>query len=85
MLARQTTYEFAAARAQNLLPSQALIRRRPTPEDEQAAVAFFRTLADQRVSFTDCISWVLMHKNRLSRVFTFDRHVALAGFTVEPS
>ena len=85
LLARKTTYEFAATRAQKLLQSQALIRLRPEPEDEQAAVDFFRKFADQQVSFTDCVSFVLMRKNHLSQVFTFDQHFAFAGFTAEPS
>jgi predicted nucleic acid-binding protein len=50
-----------------------------------AAVGFFRELADQQVSFTDCVSFALMRRYRLMRVFTFDRHFAAAGFTVWPS
>ena len=38
LLARQTTYEFAATRAQQLLQSQALTIWRPSLEDERAAV-----------------------------------------------
>jgi len=36
------------------------------------------------VSFTDCVSFSLMRRYKLSRVFTFDRHFAAAGFTVWP-
>ena len=84
LLARRTSYEFAAARAERLLQSRALTLLRPEAEDEQAAVGLFRQYADQEVSFTDCVSFVLMRKNRLSQAFTFDEHFAFAGFTVEP-
>jgi uncharacterized protein len=36
--------------------------------------------ADQRVSFTDCISFVMMKRERVKIAFTFDRHFSLAGF-----
>ncbi len=41
-------------------------------------------LADQGPSFTDCVSFVLMKRRRLRRVFTFDRHFAAAGFEMWP-
>lgn len=34
------------------------------------------------MSFTDCLS--LMRRHRIRRVFTFDRHFALAGFEAVP-
>lgn len=40
--------------------------------------------ADQRVSFTDCVSFVLMKKYRVGTAFSFDRHFEMAGFAVEP-
>lgn len=40
--------------------------------------------ADQGVSFTDCVSFVLMQKGDIRRVFSFDRHFRIAGFEVEP-
>jgi uncharacterized protein len=39
-----------------------------------------RKYSDQRVSFTDCISFVLMKRERVKIAFTFDRHFSLAGF-----
>ena len=44
----------------------------------------FAKFADQQVSFTDCVSFVLMRRNRLERAFTFDRHFASAGFEITP-
>ena len=57
---------------------------RPDADDETAAVELFAKFADQQVSFTDCVSFVLMRRHRLERAFTFDRHFADAGFEVLP-
>ncbi|MDA1314806.1 MAG: PIN domain-containing protein [Acidobacteria bacterium] len=85
LIARRTTYDFAAERALGLLTSDNLIILRPDPEDELQAVALFRKFANQRVSFTDCISFVSMKRQGLRRAFTFDRHFADAGFEIWPS
>lgn len=80
LLARRTSYEFASERARGLFTSQALEILRPDGEDELRAVDYFEKFADQRVSFTDCVSFALMKKRRIRRAFSFDRHFALAGF-----
>jgi len=84
LLARRTSYEFAAGRAEAVYASRVLSILRPDPTDEAAALAFFRKLADKGMSFTDCVSFALMKRHRLTRAFTFDRHFAAAGFTVWP-
>jgi predicted nucleic acid-binding protein len=84
LLGRRSSYSFAAERARALLESAVLTILRPDAEDEAAAVGLFAKFADQRVSFTDCISFVLMRRHRLSRAFTFDRHFADAGFELIP-
>lgn len=85
LLARRTDYAFAAQRARNLLGSRELRILRPSQEEERAALDWFEKFADQRVSFTDCVSFVLLRRNRIDRVFGFDRHFALAGFELWPS
>ncbi|MBI1883599.1 MAG: PIN domain-containing protein [Chlamydiae bacterium] len=80
LLARRTGYRFAAERAKNLYSSGSLTILRPDYEDEIEAIQVFQKYADQKVSFTDCISFVLMRKRRIHRVFTFDKHFELAGF-----
>lgn len=80
LLARRAGYAFAAARARNILASRALVILRPTTEDELRAVEQFEKFADQDVSFTDCLSFVLMRRARLRRAFTFDDHFERAGF-----
>lgn len=84
LLGRRASYSFAAERARALLGSAALTVLRPDSEDELKAVDLFAKFADQEVSFTDCISFVLMRRNKLDQAFTFDRHFAVAGFEVVP-
>jgi predicted nucleic acid-binding protein len=84
LLGRRASYSFAADRARSLLHSAALTVLRPDSDDEEKAVEVFAKFADQQVSFTDCISLVLMRRNRLERAFTFDRHFVNAGFEILP-
>lgn len=84
LLGRKTSYAFAAERARHLLASRKLEVLRPTEETEMVALDVFEKFADQKVSFTDCTSFVLMREHRIDRVFSFDRHFALAGFALWP-
>ncbi len=84
LLGRRSSYSFAAERARALLQSAALVILRPDAEDEMKAVDLFAKFADQEVSFTDCVSFVLMRRHRLRQAFTFDRHFVDAGFEVFP-
>jgi hypothetical protein len=84
LLARRSSYAFAGDRAEAAYASRVLTILRPDPADEQAALVLFRKLGDQEMSFTDCVSFALMRRHKLSRAFTFDRHFAAAGFTVWP-
>jgi predicted nucleic acid-binding protein len=85
LLGRRASYSFAAERARSLFASRGLTILRPDSRDETEAVEIFAKFADQKVSFTDCVSFVLMRRSRLQRAFTFDRHFADAGFEVWPS
>jgi uncharacterized protein len=84
LLGRRTSYEFAAERARRLLTSKVLEILRPDQEHELEALTDFEKFADQGVSFTDCVSFALMRSRRIRRVFSFDRHFALAGFELWP-
>jgi predicted nucleic acid-binding protein len=85
LLARRTSYAFAALRGEAIFASRVLAILRPDPADEVAALTLFKKLADQEVSFTDCVSFALMRRHRITRAFTFDRHFEAAGFTVWPN
>jgi uncharacterized protein len=84
LLARRSTYHFAVERARNLLGSRSLSILRPDERDETAALDRFQKYADQSVSFTDCVSFVLMDRHNIKCAFSFDRHFAIAGFDIEP-
>ena len=85
LLGRRVSYSFAADRATALWASSSLRIARPEERDELAAIELFTKLADQRVSFTDCISFALMRRHRVRSAFSFDRHFESAGFEIWPA
>ena len=85
LLARRAGHEFAAERARSIYASSILHVLRATENEELAALDYLEKYADQQVSFTDCVSFVLMKAHDIRDVFAFDRHFALAGFNVQPS
>ena len=84
LLARRAGYSFAAQKAHIIYSSEVLTILRPDERDEKQAVELFEKFADQNVSFTDCISFILMRKRKLKRAFSFDKHFELAGFKLYP-
>lgn len=57
---------------------------RITPQDEQAAWALFCNRTDQRYSFTDCTSFELMRRLRISTALALDDDYETEGFRVVP-
>jgi len=84
LLGRRVGHRSAAQRAREIYRSDAMAILRPTEDDEMKALAYFEKFADQGVGFADCVSFALMRRHRIKRVFTFDRHFALAGFEAVP-
>ena len=82
ILGRRAGYKFAAQRARNIFSSDTIMILRPVREDELKAIELFEKYSNLEVSYTDCISFVLMSKNRIKRVFSFDKHFELAGFKI---
>jgi uncharacterized protein len=82
LLTRRVGYAFAANLASRVYASVELDVIYTTREEEQEALPFFRKFADQRVGFTDCISFAVMRRNGIRTAFTFDRHFVDAGFKV---
>ena len=80
LMARRTDYAFAAARARQIFSSEILTILRSSEEEERMALDFFEKYADQQVSFTDCVSFVLMRKKNIEIAFSFDTHFERAGF-----
>ena len=84
LLGRRAGYDFVAQRASSIYASKLLTILRPTRTDEIKAIDFFQKFADQNVSFTDCITFVLLRKEKIKRVFSFDSHFQWAGFKLCP-
>lgn len=83
LLARRTNYAWAAGWGVDVL--NAGIRwLKSDRTDLEAAFRLMRKFADQGVSFTDCLSFALMHRERVRSVFGFDRHFVAAGFNIWP-
>ena len=85
LLGRWADSSFAAARARSIFNSASITILRPGKYDELEALKLFEKYADQSVSYTDCVSFVMMRANKIERVFSFDRHFEVAGFTILPS
>ena len=84
LLGRRAGYKFAAQRARNIFLSNTITILRPVREDELKAIDLFEKYSNLEVSYTDCISFVLMSRNRIEQVFSFDKHFELAGFKIIP-
>ncbi|MBL4818914.1 MAG: type II toxin-antitoxin system VapC family toxin [Deltaproteobacteria bacterium] len=82
LLARRTSYAFSAEKAHLIYQSNIIQIARPELAEEQSALKLFEKFADQRVSFTDCLSFALMKKLKIQTVFSFDRHFKQAGFEI---
>ena len=79
LLARRTTYAWASSWGKEALES-GIEWLQAAPSDLNAAFVLMRKYADQGVSFTDCLSFLLMKRAGLREVFGFDRHFEAAGF-----
>ena len=80
LLGRRAGYSFAADRARAVYGSREISILRPDRDDEIEAIGYMEKFADQRVSYTDCVSFRLMTSRRIRSVFGFDRHFEYAGF-----
>lgn len=83
-LGRTAGNRVAVEKVQAIYRSPVFTVLRPEAADEVQALNLFEKFADQRVSFTDCVSFVLMRNAGLQRAFSFDWHFRLAGFTPLP-
>ena len=84
LIARWAGGAFAADRARSILQSERIEILRPGLADETAAVPLLEKYADQKVSFTDCVSFAMMRRQGIERAFSFDRHFVAAGFRLWP-
>jgi len=84
LLARRTSYDFSGTKLQEIYKSKYPIIFRPGKEDEKESIKIFYKYSDQQISFTDCLSFVVMKKLGIKQVFTFDKHFQYDGFAVIP-
>ena len=75
-------YRYTIENIADIYRSPTLTILPSTRADELAALQWMHKFADQDVSFTDCVSFALMRRNRIRTAFTFDRHFLLAGFRI---
>ena len=75
---------FAAERAHNIDASKVIKILRPDHNAELQAIEILQKFADQKISFTDFVSFAIMRQERIKRAFSFDPHFQLAGFTPVP-
>jgi len=84
LLGRRAGNKFAAVRALNIYASRVIKVMRPDRKAEVKAIDIFEKFAGQKITFTDCISFVLMKQEGIKRAFSFDFHFRLAGYDVVP-
>jgi predicted nucleic acid-binding protein len=75
------SHAAAADFLDTLARSEALRLEWVGPDRFHAAAGFFRRHADKEWSFTDCVSFTLMHELNIRDCFTTDHHFQQAGFT----
>lgn len=80
LLGRLAGYGLAADRMHDLYSSPSFDIVSSSRADELEAIRWMRKLADQQVSFTDCISFALMRRLGVRVAFSFDHHFRAAGF-----
>jgi predicted nucleic acid-binding protein len=80
LLGRRAGYSFAADRARAIYSSNEISILRPDRNDEIEAIGYMEKFSDQKVSYTDCVSFRLMKSQGIKSVFGFDRHFEYAGF-----
>ncbi len=51
-----------------------------TPSDDKSAWEFFVSRKDKFYSFTDCTSFIVMKRLKLTKCLTFDHHFKQEGF-----
>lgn len=80
LLSQRAEPAFAASKGRLLLGSEMFRLLRPDLEHEAQALWMMSKFTDQKVGFTDCVSFALMRAHRIHRAFTFDRHFDILGF-----
>ena len=82
LLARRAGCAFSVHALREIYNSPRLTILRPDLQDEISALGIMEKIGDPDISFTDCLSFSLMHRCHIRQAFTFDRHFAKAGLEI---
>ncbi len=77
-------HQKATAFGRWLLDAPRVKQVRITPEIWNEAWLLFQRYDDKEFSFVDCLSFVVMRREKLTEAFTFDRHFQQMGFRLWP-
>lgn len=80
LLARKISYSYSAMQLREIYADPDIYIERSTHADELRALTLFEKYADQKISFTDCISFAIMERLNIKQVFGFDQHFQYSGF-----
>lgn len=83
-LARLNGYLYSANKIDKIYQSGfQIIYSNETIEKE--AIKLFKKYSDQKFTFTDCVSMVVMKQEKLETAFTFDSDFYIGGFKILPT
>jgi uncharacterized protein len=82
LIARRAGYDIASEWLHRHLKSKLIAWLSTRETDLFEATNLMKKYSDQKISFTDCLSFVLMKREGCKTVFTFDKHFQRAGFNL---
>ena len=85
LLGRQSGYRIASDFSQSFLGKKDLEWLQTSKKELQQAGKIVGKFAGQQLSFTDAISIVLMKREKINTVFSFDEDFRFAGFRMFPN
>ena len=80
LLSRKVSKTFAVEKGVLIYHSAAFEILRSDQKLELAALEWMNKFKDQKVSFTDCLSFAFMKSHKITQYFGFDKHFDIAGF-----
>ena len=84
LLLKELGHHAALSFLERLKASPRIKKIYSTEDIEEEAEGTLRKFSDQDFSYTDAASFVMMRRERIKKVFCFDRHFSTANFTVVP-
>jgi predicted nucleic acid-binding protein len=84
LMVRRLTHSHAARAGAFIRTSPDVTVVHPDIADESAAWRLFVERSDKRYSLTDCVSFVIMRRLKLSTALALDRHFPQEGFELVP-